>query len=559
VGTSLHLLVPSRLLAGLTLLFLAASAVQCTRAPRTVTVQLLAINDFHGNLEPPTGRLGAIEGVPAGGIEYLSTHVSRAFAENPNSLLVAAGDLIGGAPLISALFRNEPTVLAMNAMHMSISSVGNHEFDKGTDELLRIQHGGCHPADSCGGGDAFPGAAWEYLAANVVSQTAAGEQTLLPATAIRTIGGVKIGFIGETLRTTGQMVSPAGVRGLTFLDEATTANKYAAALEQQGVHAIVLLIHQGAYQTEEDKGDPNTCKDFHGAIQPILGKLSPDIKVVLSGHSHQAYNCVIDGRTVTSAASFGRVLTRLNLAIDRATDTITHVDARNEVVTRDVQKDASETAILARYAPRATPLAARRVGSVSTPISRATNDAGESALGDVIADAQLAATSGAGAVVAFMNPGGIRTDVSSRRAPTAAGEVTYGDLFTTSPYSNVLTVVTMTGDAVRRLLEQQFHANGTRTILQVSNGFSYRYHARANDGEHVDPASMTIGGKKLTPDMQIRVEASNFLVDGGDGFTIFAEGTNRQVFGLDVDALVDYFGAHSPVVPGPKNRIVRVP
>ena len=561
VGTSLHLLVPHRFLAGLTLLLLAASAVQCNRAPRTVTVQLLAINDFHSTLEPPSGRFGQIEGVPAGGAEYLATHVSRAFAENPNSLLVAAGDLIGAAPLISALFHNEPTVLALNAMHMSISSVGNHEFDKGTDELLRMQHGGCHPVDGCSGGaGTFPGAAWEYLSANVARQTPSGEQTLFPATAVRTIGGVKIGFIGETLDSTRQMVEPAGIHDLTFLDEASSANKFAAELKQQGVNAIVLLIHQGAYQTVEDKGDPNACQDFHGGIQPTLEKLSPDIKVVVSGHSHQAYNCVIDGRTVTSAASYGRVLTRLNLTIDRATDAITHVDARNEVVTRDVEKDAAETAILAHYAPLVAPLANRQVGSVSAPVSRASNGAGESALGDVIADAQLAATAGAdGAVVAFMNPGGIRTDVSSRGAPSAAGEITYGDLFTTSPYSNLLTVVTMTGDAIRRLLEQQFHSNGSQTVLQVSNGFSYRYNAAGKPGGHVDPASITIHGKTLAPGMRVRVEASNFLIDGGDGFTIFAEGTDRRTFGTDVDALVDYFKTHSPVPPGPQNRIVRVP
>jgi 5'-nucleotidase len=561
VGTSLHLLVPHRLLAGLTLLLLAASAVQCNRAPRTVTVQLLAINDFHSTLEPPGGRFGQIEGVPAGGAEYLATHVSQAFAENPNSLLVAAGDLIGAAPLVSALFHNEPTVLALNAMHMSISSVGNHEFDKGTDELLRIQHGGCHPVDGCTGGGTFPGAAWEYLSANVVRPAASdGQQPLFPATAIRTIGGVKIGFIGETLGSTRQMVEPAGIHDLTFLDEGSSANKYAAELKQQGVNAIVLLIHQGAYQTVEDSGDPNACRDFHGGIQPTLEKLSPDIKVVVSGHSHQAYNCLIDGRTVTSAASYGRVLTRLNLTIDRATDAITHVEARNEVVTRDVDKDAAQTAILARYAPLVAPRANREVGSVSAPLSRAANDAGESALGDVIADAQLAATAGPdGAVVAFMNPGGIRTDISSRNAPTAAGEITYGDLFTTSPYSNLLTVVTMTGDAVRRLLEQQFRPNGAQTVLQVSDGFSYRYSARAKAGEHVDPASITIRGKKLTPGMRVRIEASNFLIDGGDGFTIFAEGTDRRTFGTDVDALVDYFKTHSPVAPGPQNRIVRVP
>ena len=533
--------------------------------PAAVTVQLLAINDLHGNLEPRSGPSSSIEGVPAGGAEYLATHLARAAAENPNTLIVGAGDLIGASPLLSALFHDEPTVAAVNAMHLAISSVGNHEFDKGWRELVRMQTGGCHPVDGCRGTDTYGGARYTYLSANVVHRGEDGRATtLFPPTAVRTIGGVKVGFIGETLRSTSQMVSAAGVRDLSFLDEASTANRYASELKRAGVNAIVLLIHQGGYQAREDAGDPNACTDFHGGIVPTLRRLSPDVKVVVSGHSHQAYVCTIQGRTVTSAASFGRVMTRLNLTIDRATDTIRQVAARNEVVTRDVPKDEEQSRIIARYLPMVKPLEDRVVGSISEDLTRAANDAGESSLGDIIADAQLAATAppaNGGAVVAFMNPGGIRVDLpldDVSASGRARGEVTYGRLFAVQPFSNALTVVTLTGDAIRRVLEQQFHASGSATILQVSKGFTYAYRRTADPGRHVDPASIRINGTRVLPGTRVRVAASDFLIDGGDGFTVLSEGTNRTTAGPDLDAFEAYFKLHSPVAPGPQDRIVLI-
>ncbi len=518
-------------------------------------MQLLAINDFHGHLEPPEGSNGRIGSTPAGGSEYLATHLARAVAQNPNSIVVAAGDLVGASPLLSALFHDEPTIESMNAMHLSVASVGNHEFDEGWPELSRIQKGGCHRSDGCQDGDGFGGATFTYLAANVLQ----GGRPILPPTSVRTVGGVKVGFIGETLRETPRIVTPAGVRGLEFLDEAATANRYAADLKRQGVHAIVLLIHQGGAQS--GGVNPNGCAGFSGGLTPILSRLSPDIKVVISGHTHQFYNCTIDGRSVTSAGSYGRMLTRVTLTVDRASGAITDVRAVNEIVTRNVDKDAVQTKILAKYSPRSAPIANRVVGSISADLTRRANEAGESALGEVIADAHLAATSApdkGGAVVAFTNDGGIRADLTTT---AGAGRVTYGELFGVQPFGNVLTVVTLSGDALRRLLEQQFDnpARGSVRLLQVSSGFTYSYTLRAAAGRHVDPASMRLRGTVIKPTDRIRVAANNFLIDGGDGFSVFAEGTDRLGGDVDVDALAAYFLAHSPVGPGPLNRVFRTP
>jgi 5'-nucleotidase len=541
----------------------AAAAVWQGRAPATVTVQLLAINDLHGNLEPPTGANGLIGPTPAGGAEYLATHLKNDIARNPNSIIVAAGDMIGASPLVSALFHDEPTIESLNAMNLAITSVGNHEFDHGPDELRRMQTGGCHASDGCQDADGFAGAKFEYLSANVVEQAGQQSAPLFPPTAIRTIAGVKIGFIGETLRSTPRIVTPTGVRGLTFLDEATTANAYAEELKRQGVKAIVLLIHEGGEQS--DNTNPNGCTGFSGGIVPIVNKLSSDIKVVISGHTHQAYNCTISGHLVMSASSFGRMITRIDLTIDPADDTITAVSATNEIVDRTVAKDPVQTQIISRYAAISAPIANRVVGSATGDVRRAANRAGESALGDVIADAQLASTSPAdkgGAVVAFTNSGGIRADLiaNGRSGNESPGQVTYSELFTVQPFNNVMVVQTLTGAMIKRLLEQQFggpEAEATR-ILQVSRGFTYRYRLNAPPGQHVVPASIKLGGRVIAPTDRVRVATNNFLALGGNGFTAFREGTDQLGGDIDLDALVAYFLAQSPVKPGPQNRIIRI-
>jgi 5'-nucleotidase len=554
-------------LVGLAAAILAAAAVaRQSRAQGPVSVQLIAINDFHGNLEPPTGSNGLIGRTPAGGAEYLATHLKNAIARNPNSVIVAAGDLIGASPLVSALFHDEPTIEAMNAMNVAVTSVGNHEFDRGPDELRRMQKGGCHPSDGCQDGDGFAGATFQYLSANVIDQAGQKGSPLFPPTAVRTIGGVKIGFIGETLKNTPRIVTPAGVRGLTFLDEATTANTYAAELKQQGVRAIVLLIHEGGEQSAGAAGaDPNGCRGFSGDIARIAEKLTPDIKVVISGHTHQFYNCTIAGHSVTSASSFGRMITRVDLKIDPTDDTITSVLATNEIVGRNVAKDPSQAKLIARYAAISAPIANRIVGSVTGDIKRAANRAGESALGDAIADAQLASTSPAdkgGAVVAFTNPGGIRADViaNNQVGNEQPGQITYSELFAVQPFSNPMMVATLTGDMIKRLLEQQFGglAAGTTRILQVSSGFTYNYRLNAPPGQHVAAASIKIKGLVVAPNDRVRVATNSFLASGGDGFSVFGQGGDQLGGDIDVDALVAYFRTYSPLGPGPLNRIVRL-
>jgi 5'-nucleotidase len=521
--------------------------------PRSVDVQLLSINDFHGNLAPP-GTLTLPGGVrtPAGGAEYLATHIGALRAQNPNTLVVSAGDNIGASPLVSGLFHDEPTIEAFNAMGVDISSVGNHEFDEGSAELLRMQDGGCHP-DGCFGGDGFDGADFDYLAGNVVDDDTG--KTLFRPYEIRRVGGVKVGFIGVVLKDTPTIVTPSGVAGLTFGDEADAINTYTAKLKKKGVKAIVVLMHQG---DTVDLGQVNDCLNPVGPLADIIGRSSNEVDLYLTGHTHQAYNCVIGGKRATSASSFGRVLTDANLRVDRRTGQVVSVSATNEIVTQDVAKDPAQTAILNKYTTLSAPIANRRIGASTAPLTRDQNAAGESVLGDIIADSQFASTAPDGrgnAVVAFMNPGGIRTDLD-------AGDITYGEAFAVQPFGNSLVTMTLTGAQIDRVLEQQWDGQGTSPkVLQVSNGLTYTWHSGGPLGSRVDDASIKIGGVTVDPAASYRVTVNSFLADGGDGFTELRNGTDRLGGDIDLDALAAYLSlpANDPIAPTARDRITVAP
>jgi 5'-nucleotidase len=533
---------------------------------RTTTIQILGLNDFHGALQPPTGSAGRLgpSGTPEfGGVEFLATHVERLRATNPNTLFVSAGDLIGATPLISALFHDEPTIEAFNLMGLDYNGVGNHEFDEGVDELLRMQYGGCHPVDGCQDGDPFDGADFEFLAANVKYKSN-GEPIFAPYS-IHHFNGVKVGIIGMTLEGTPQIVTPAGIQTVDFLDEAETANAAVVELKKQNVETIIVLLHEGGSTSTAGNGAGagadkiNLCANPRGPVPLIVDAMDDEIDVVVTGHTNWAVNCVLDGKVVTGAASNGRVVTDIDLTVSRATKDVVSMTVNNVPVSRDVAKAADLTGLIAKYDTLVAPLRDRVVGSTTAPLLRAANLAGESALGDVIADAQLAATSPpqfGGAVVAFMNPGGIRTDLPF-------GNITYGQLFGAQPFSNVMTVLTCSGAQIDALLEQQFRTPVTpptpnNVILQVSNGFTYTWDAAAPIGNRVDIGSIRIGGVPIVAGTSYRVAMNNFLATGGDGFTVFTTCTDPLGGEIDVDVLEAYFEANSPVAPGPQNRITRV-
>ncbi|WP_238334795.1 bifunctional metallophosphatase/5'-nucleotidase [Kribbella amoyensis] len=542
--------------------------------PTHTQIQLLALNDFHGNLapNPATSSSGNVNGTPAGGAEYLATHLRQlragAEAQGQESVTVAAGDLIGASPLLSAAFHDEPTIEAMNAMGLDAASVGNHEFDEGWHELLRMQTGGClndgdgqNNQNSCPDPKAkFKGAKFDYLSANVFFENT--QRTLLdPYTVKKFKNGQKIAFIGMTLEDTPNIVTKAGVEGLSFTDEVATANALVPKLRKQGIESIVVLLHEGGLPS--DPRAFNSCPGISGPITEIAKNLDPAIDAIVSGHTHQAYNCSINDpagkpRLVTSASSFGKVVTEVRLSIDNKTKDVDRLNtlANNRIVTQDVPKDPAISKLITKYQTFVAPIQNKVIGHITTPsVVRTPDDSQESPLGNLIADAQLAdpstVTDGKTPVVAFMNPGGIRADLASD-----SGAVTFGHAFTVQPFNNYLVSMDMTGTQLKALLEQQFSGpnQAANKVLQVA-GITYTWNPAAAPGSKVVAGSIKIAGQPLVDGTTYRIVTNNFLSDGGDGFPAFTTATNKFFGGLDIDAFSSYLTAHDPYTPVATDRI----
>ncbi|UXH80385.1 bifunctional metallophosphatase/5'-nucleotidase [Roseateles amylovorans] len=530
----------------------------------TVAVKVLAINDFHGNLMPPAGGIklrdpqtGETLTLGAGGAERMATVVQALKAKNPNHVFVAAGDLVGASPLLSALFHDEPTIESLGLMGLDLSAVGNHEFDQGLTELLRKQNGGCHLKDGCKGPTPFTGARYQYLAASTID-TATG-RPVLPAYSIKRFDGVPVGFIGLTLKDTPNLVSPTGVAGLRFDDEAQTVNRLVPELQRQGVHTVVVLIHEGGVPT----GSYNECPGISGPIVDIVKQLDPSVGLVVSGHTHRAYNCRIDGRLVTSGDKYGTLVSEIDLQIDRRSGRLVEARAENLVVRPEIAKDPAQTALIASYQRLANPLIERPVGFLARPLSKEDGDrdkGGGTTMGQLVADAMLASTaasSAGGAQLALTNIGGVRTGLIRRDD----GRVTFGDLFAALPFSNALVVMEYTGAQLREVLEQQWQVNDSRFLpLQVSQGFSYRWDKRRPAGQRILPDSLMLNGQPITSDQKLRVTINAFLQAGGDGFTTLTKGRLVQTGPMDVDALETYFKLQgtTPVQPSLLTRSVRI-
>ncbi len=569
-------------------------------AAEPVPLRLIAINDFHGNLEPANLSLmladpqtadqpdAKLLRVPVGGAAALSGFVKTLRAGAPNSLMLSAGDLIGASPLVSTLFKHESTVEVMNEIGLEVGVVGNHEFDGGITELRRVARGGCaatQPDDavsSCALGT-YRGAKFPLLASNVID--ARGKPALAPYV-IKRYGGVPVGVIGAVTRSTPSIVIPSGIAGLRFIDEADAVNRAARQLKARGVKAIVAVFHEGGeLGTPQKRGDWNDtrCPDAQGPIFEIAKRLSPDIGVIFSAHSHQGYRCLIDGRIVIQGTSYGRGMSVVDIALDPKTRKILPAQTRsinlpvlNERtdpavrerlaaalpapyadVLRESRPDEAIAQRVAAYADIVAPKAERRVGVITARFTR--SGSADSAAGRLIADSQLAATRAAevgGAQIALMNPGGIRSDLDCNGTPPCV--VTFGQVFTMQPFGNSLVVMGLTGVQLKALLEmQQKPSSSEPSFLQPSEGFTYVWQSDAAPGERV--RDMHLRGEPIVPERTYRVTVNSFLAEGGDGFTVLNQGSDRRGGGQDIDAMLAYLQAlpeRSPVI---EPRVTRLP
>ena len=560
-----------------------SSATQPERQNQSINI--LAFNDFHGNLEPPKRFIEAEDPtdtnksvrIPVGGVSYFADAINKLRAQYPNNAVVSAGDLISASPLTSSLFLDEPTIETMNEIKIDFNAVGNHEFDRGTDELRRLQNGGCQQYTTtkpCQINKDFAGAKFNFLAANV-SLKADPKRTLFPAYKIKRYGNIPVAFIGLTLEATPTIVSAAGIKDVDFHDEAETVNSLIPELKKQGVEAIVVVVHEGV--APSTKFNAKTCAGLSGPLTGILDRLDTAVDVVVSGHTHQSYIC--DYSTLnpqkpfllTSAGQYGTAITNIKLELDGKTGDVIKKDAQQVPIQSEAYTSGTTTvnltnlyekfnktpsieAILDKYRQAVTTISARIVGTTTTVINRNAAESGETALGNLIADAQQAAAltaSNQGSDFTLMNPGGVRADLQTN----SNNQITFGDVFAVQPFGNSIVTLSLTGQQIRELLEQQWSgANANRPrILQPSKELSYAY---KKDATAVPRATqIMISGQALMDSKSYRVTVNSFIADGGDNFTVLTKGTNRVGGGQDIDALEKYINQNSPVQAPETNRI----
>lgn len=554
---------------------LCAALAACATTPRAaapVTVGIAAINDFHGALEPPKQSVMAPDGkgdvmpVPAGGAAWLASAIDGVRTKYPYHLTVSAGDLIGGTPITSALFLDEPAIGVMNRIGLDFSAVGNHELDRGIDELRRMQAGGCaqHTARKPCQVEQYKGAEFPFLAGNTLQKDGT---TLFPATALKTFGKgrgkVRIGIIGLTLKGTGGLIPTETANQLTFADEAGSANALVDQLKRRGADAVVLLIHEGG--RTNGVPNPDGCENLNAGIRPILDRLDPRIDVVVSGHTHWEYVCDYAAYNkdkpflLTSAGLWGKLVTDITLEIDPASHRVIAKHAHNVIVqspsyrasTSQIENTegypsftprADVAAYVDRYVQAAAQYSLRKAGRVAASIDKAggalSNTGGP--LGMLIADAQLAATTGAGAQIAFTNPFGVRRSLVA----AADGSVTFGDIYAVQPFGNELVTQSMTGAQIKEVLEQGFDGNGPEQVITPSIGFAYSYDRSQPIGARI--SRITLNGQPLDPDKNYRVTTGMFLANGGDSYESFRKGRDRVIGTTDIAAFEAWLQAVPP-------------
>lgn len=507
-------------------------ASKATQDSDVVTVQVLAFNDFHGHLEPPSGRNGQLGGETVGGLAHMSALLESLRAKAEHTVTVSAGDLIGASPLVSALFHDEPTIELMEDVGLDINGVGNHEFDEGWEELKRIKEGGCHPEDGCGDRPPYDGASFSFLAANVQHKSTG--DTVFPGSEVRTFDGVKVGFIGLTFEGTQDIVVQEGIASLTFEPERDAINRVATSLRAEGVETIVVLVHEGGLVT----GDYNGCDGISGPIVDLVEATDDAVDVFVTGHTHRAYNCRVDGRVVTSAASYGRAVSEITLTIDRESGDVASSTSVNHLVLRD-RATPQITRSVQTAVDAADPVAGRVVTTLSAALTRERNAAGQSSLGVTTANAQrqtMLFINDHQPSVAFMNSGGLRADIPG-------GDVAFRDLFAVHPFGNFVVSKETTGGQFVDFLAEQVRG-GRR--LQASSNLRYTY-SESDDTRILDRASVRVDGRPIEPTAPLYIVVNSYLAGGGDGLEVLKTMRTHAEGPVDVGALEDFLKDNAPL------------
>ena len=541
---------------GLALVALLSACAQTPPPPRELTI--FSINDFHGHIQPksptplmprlPDAQTGELRAQPAGGVAHLATALAKLRESRPDAVFVAAGDLIGASPQLSSMLRDEPTLSALGELGLVASALGNHELDAGLQELQRKTRGEC-PAGGCVWPE-FKGAGFPYLAANLLD--AASGKPLLPSHLIREVAGFKVAFVGAVTRDTPAAIVPKAIVGLRFADEADTLNALVPQLRAAGAQLLVAVMHEGATHSGSANDPGFDCPGLQGRGLEIARRLDPAYAMIISGHTHRAYTCKVNGRLLVQAGSYGGWLTESRLTLDAQGRVLAATAVNHPVLQAVYPPNPAFVALVQRAAEltaavRNKPVAQLSQGAQRTPKA----PLGDAPLGNLVADAQLAYAKkrGTAADIALMNPGGIRADL----VVEPGRPVTMSDLFAIQPFGNELVALTISGAQLRELLQAQLPVgDAPARLLQVSAGLRYQW-SQGADGKPLLGA-VTVAGQPLDAARDYRLIVNNFMADGGDGLGVLRQGRERLSVGVDIDALAEWLGenpaAMSQIEPG---------
>jgi 5'-nucleotidase len=535
---------------------LAALLAGCAAPPSNPVRELsiLSFNDFHGNIQAqgpvpvsprlPDPRTGELKTQPAGGAAYFASAMQQLRARNPNTLIVAGGDLIGASPQMSSLLRDEPTLAALSELGVTATALGNHELDAGLPELLRKARGECAPQGCAWPGYKGPG--FPYLAANMIDE--ASGKPALPGHVLTEVGGLRIGIAGAVTRDTPKVIVARAIQGLRFTDEADALNAEIPSMKAAGARLLVAIMHEGGAQSGPGAAanDPSyACPGLSGRVLDIAKRLDPAYAVIIGGHTHQAYTCKIDGRLVVQAGSYGGWITESRLQLDGDARVLDAQAINHPVLQSAYAANPALAALVARAAELTAAARNRPVATLKAGATRHVSEPnGDSALGNLIADAQLAYARKQGpADIAFMNPGGIRADL----VITPERPVTMSDLLAIQPFGNDLVALTLSGQQLLDLLQRQLpHPDSGPRLLSASAGLRYTWNVDSDGQARLGPVSLD--GQPLQPGKDYRIVVNNFLSEGGDASGGFRLGRNRAILGSDIDALVDYLSGHPDAV-----------
>ena len=515
---------------------------QSAAAPSTIELSIFSINDFHGHIQSrlptptsprlPDPKTGEVRPQAAGGVAYLATVLNELRTQRKNQVFVAAGDLIGASPQMSSLLKDEPTLSALDQLGLLVTSLGNHELDRGIPELLRKTRGECASGSGTCAWPEFKRPGFPYLAANMF-EIESGKR-LLPSHLIKDVGGLKVAFVGAVTRDTPKVVVPRNIVGLRFADEADTLNALVPELREQGAQVLVAIMHEGAI-FEGPANDPTyACPGLKGRGVDIAKRLDPAYAIIISAHTHNAYTCKIDGRLIVQAGSFGGWLTESRLTFDSTGKLLDGQSINHPVLQSKYAPDPAFAALVERADSLTTAERNKPVALLTRGATRTTSPPfGDSSLGNLVADAQLAFAKKRTAVdFAMTNSGGIRADLTVIPGQT----VTHSDLFAIQPFGNDLIALTLTGTQLQELIRKQLHDRhaGEPTTLQVSHNLRYQW--QQAEGQEPTLDFVTVDGKPLDPARDYRIVVNTFMAEGGDDLGVLKQGRNREVVGMDMDA-----------------------